>query len=192
VGNKKHRKYRGAIAVLGALAAAAVTAGCGPHTVQAAGTTAANGTGRAAAAPAAKARTGTAITLAGNDSGEQMSVTVVKTISHAKAGDEFTAAPAGDRLYAVQFRLHDTGTTAYSDSPSNGAAVTDASGQSYQAGIADTAKGCQAFPDSENIAAGSSGLGCIVFEVPKGAKITGVQFTLDSGMGPQTGQWDVG
>jgi hypothetical protein len=30
-----------------------------------------------------------------------------------------------------------------------------------------------------------------VFEVPEKAKITAAQFTLDSGMGPQTGQWDV-
>ena len=45
---------------------------------------------------------------------------------------------------------------------------------------------------SENIAPGASGLGCVVFEVPQSAKITEVQFTLDSGMGPQTGQWNVG
>jgi Domain of unknown function (DUF4352) len=193
VGNQEHGPgYRGTIAVLGAVAAAAVTAGCGPHTVQAAGTNAAAaGSGKTAAAPS-KARTGTAITLSGNDSGEQVSVTAVKTIGTAKPGDELTSAPAGDRLYAVQFRLRDTGTAAYSDSPSNGAAVTDSKGQSYQAGIADTASGCQAFPASENIAPGSSGLGCIVFEVPEKAKITVVQFTLDSGMGPQTGQWDVG
>jgi len=48
------------------------------------------------------------------------------------------------------------------------------------------------FPATENIAPGATGLGCIVFEVPEKAKITGVQYTLESGMGPQTGQWDVG
>ena len=92
----------------------------------------------------------------------------------------------------MQFRLRDTGSAAYSDSPSNGAAVVDSSGQSYQAALADTVSGCATFPGTENIAPGASGLGCIVFEVPKAAKITGVQFTLDSGFGPQTGQWDVG
>jgi hypothetical protein len=80
---------------------------------------------------------------------------------------------------------------AYSDAPSNGAEVTDSSGQSYESSLDDTVSGCQDFPATENIAPGSSGLGCIVFEVPKAAKITQVQFTLDSGMGPQTGQWDV-
>ena len=74
----------------------------------------------------------------------------------------------------------------------NGAAVVDSSGQSYQSALADTAAGCTSFPGTENIAPGSSGLGCIVFEVPKAAKIVSVQFTLDSGMGPETGQWNVG
>ena len=138
------------------------------------------------------AKIGSVITLSGNDSGEQMAVTVTKVISSASPGDEITAAPAGDRLYAVQFRLHDTGSAAYSDSPSNGAEVVDSAGQSYQASITDTAAGCTTFPASENIAPGSSGLGCIVFEVPNAAKVTAVQFTLDSGMGPQTGQWSVG
>ena len=150
----------------------------------------AGSTGHAAAL--STARTGSAITLSGNSSGEQMAVTVTRVIGHASPSDEFTSAPAGDRLYAVQFRLRDSGSAAYSDSPSNGAAVTDSSGQSYQAAIGDDVRDCTLFPAVVNIAAGSSGLGCIVFEVPEKAKITGVQFTLDSGMGPQTGQWNVG
>lgn len=134
---------------------------------------------------------GSAITLSGNSSGEQVAVTVTKVVNSAQPSDEFNTAPAGDRLYAVQFRLRDSGSAAYSDSPSNGAAVVDSAGQSYQSGF-ETVAGCQSFPGSENIASGASGLGCIVFEVPESAKITEVQFTLDSGFGPQTGQWNVG
>jgi Domain of unknown function (DUF4352) len=168
-----------------------VAASAGHHTVNTGNSAApATGTGAGHAKTASKARIGSAITLTGNDSGEQVTVTVTKVITDAKPGDEFTSAPAGDRLYAVQFRLADTGGAAYSDAPSNGAAVTDSAGQSYQAALTDTAAGCQAFATPENIAPGSSGLGCIVFEVPKAAKITQVQFTLDSGMGPQTGQWN--
>jgi hypothetical protein len=135
---------------------------------------------------------GSAITLAGNSSGEQMAVTVTRVITTAQPGDEFSSAPAGDRLYAVQFRLADTGSAAYSDAPSNGAAVVDSVGQSYNASLADNAAGCAPFSSPENIAPSSSGLGCIVFEVPKSVKITRAQFTLDSGMGPDTGQWNVG
>ncbi len=160
------------------------------HSVQTVGNRA--GTSDQGASEQKTAAIGTAITLSGNGDGEQMSVTVTKVISSAQSGDEFASAPAGDRLYAVQFRLRDTGSAAYSDAPSNGATVVDSKGQSYQAGIADTAAGCTSFPASENIAPGSSGLGCIVFEVPEKAKITQTQFTLDSGMGPQTGQWNVG
>jgi hypothetical protein len=184
------RNVIGGIAGLGvAIIVIAVAANSG-HSVQTAGSTA--GTGAQGSSTQKTAGIGSAITLAGNSSGEQMSVTVTKVISDAQPGDEFTSAPAGDRLYAVQFRLTDTGSAAYSDAPSNGAAVTDSTGQSYQSAIADTAAGCTSFPGSENIAPGSSGLGCIVFEVPTSAKITQVQFTLDSGMGPDTGQWDVG
>ena len=171
--------------------------GSGNHTLSSTSSstpaTSATGTTRDRAAPAkaAPARIGSAIALNGNSSGEQMTVTVVKVFRHAQPASGFDAPESGNRLYAVQFRLGDTGTAAYSDAPSNGAAVVDAAGQSYQASITANVSECQSFPGTENIAAGSSGLGCIVFEVPAKAKITKVQFTIDSGMGPQTGQWDV-
>jgi hypothetical protein len=148
--------------------------------------------GTAGASTQTTARMGSAITLSGNGSGEQMAVTVTEVIARAQPNDDPTSTSAGARLYAVQFRLHDTGSAAYSDAPSNGAVATDSLGQSYGAVITDTAAGCPSFPATESIAPGSSGLGCIVFEVPKAAKITQVQFTLDSGMGPDTGRWNVG
>jgi hypothetical protein len=137
-----------------------------------------------------QATVGTTITLTGNSSGERMGVTVTKVIDNASPTDSFDAAPAGDRLFTVQFRLSDTGSASYSDAPSNGSVVIDTSGQSYQPGF-ETVDGCQAFASPENIAPGSSGLGCITFEVPKATKIVSVQFTLDSGMAPDTGQWSV-
>lgn len=150
------------------------------------------GSTTAAAGGATKtARAGSAITLSGNSGGEQTAVTVTKVIATAQPADELSAAAAGNRLYAVQFRLRDTGRTAYSDAPSNGATVVDSTGQSYNSSL-DDAAGCPSFATPENIAAGASGLGCVVFEVPKSATITAVQFTLDSGTGPDTGQWTVG
>jgi hypothetical protein len=178
----------GGLAVLVIIIAAVAAAG-GGHSVQTSGSTA----GGAAPKAAAKAAgIGSAITLTGNGGGEQVGVTVTKVITTAQPADGFSAASAGHRLYAVQFRLSNTGSAAYSDAPSNGAAVTDSAGQSYNAQLAGNAAGCPAFSAPENIAAGATGLGCITFEVPEAAKITKVQFTLDSGMGPQTGQWSVG
>jgi hypothetical protein len=161
------------------------------HGLTTAGTTSsASAKASAAARKSAPAGIGSAIVLAGNGSGEQMTVTVTKVWAHAEPASQFDTADAGDRLYAVQFRLADTGSAAYSDAPSNGAVVVDSAGQSYQSAL-DNAAECDSFPGTENIAVGASGLGCIVFEVPVKAKITAVQFTLDSGMGPQTGQWNI-
>lgn len=148
--------------------------------------------GSAGAIRETTARVGSAITLSGSASGQQMAVTVTKVIARAQPGDERTSASSGARLYAVQFRLRDTGSAGYSDAPSDGAVVTDSLGQSYGAVAADAAAGCPSFPAAESIASGSSGLGCIVFEVPKAATITDVQFTLDSGLGPDTGRWNIG
>jgi hypothetical protein len=133
---------------------------------------------------------GSAVVLTGIDQTEKMAVTAVAVFSHPKAASYLDAADKGDRLYAVQFRLHNTGSTAYSDAPMLDATVVNAAGKSYKSTFADVA-GCASFPASVNIAAGQSSLGCAVFEVPKNARITSVQFTLDAGLGPQTGQWKI-
>jgi Domain of unknown function (DUF4352) len=193
---KRHRVRKvilgaGGLIVAIIVVAAIASAGSPDHTVT---------TGQAAASPSVSAsktakpgvaaKVGSTITLAGIDSGERMAVTVTKIYRHAQPASSFDDPDTGDRLVAVQFRLADAGSAAYSDSPSNGAEVVDASGQSYQSAI-ENAANCPSFPGTENIAPGASGLGCIVFEVPQAAVITEVQFTLDSGMGPQTGQWNV-
>jgi hypothetical protein len=145
-------------------------------------------TAKAAAKPAA-AKVGDTIALSGFE-GEKADVTVVKVVDRPKGADEFTEPESGKRFYAVQFRIKDTGGKAYSDSPSNGAKVVDSAGQSYEADFSDTKAGAS-FPSAVNIASGSSGLGYITFQVPTGAKITQIQFGLDSGMADQTGQWNV-
>jgi Domain of unknown function (DUF4352) len=184
------------LVALGAVTVALASACGASHTVKTEGdtgmttaTTAARTT--TSKTPVSEAKVGTRIALAGNDNGEKMTVTVTKVVPTARGANEFETPSGGHRFYAVQFRLINTGTAAYSDSPSNGAAVVDSKGQSYDSTFGEV-RGCHAFPAQENIAPGNSGLGCVVFEVPKGAKIKGVQFTLDSGFGPDTGQWSVG
>ena len=44
---------------------------------------------------------------------------------------------------------------------------------------------------SVKIAPGDKRVGYISFEVPDGTKLTQFQFTLDSGFGPDTGQWEL-
>lgn len=171
------------------IVAAVVASGGRTPTVSTSPTT--SGTGQGAATPAAAvAHVGSTIDLAGNSPGEKMAVTAVQVFPRAQGSDQFNTPNPGNRFYAVQFRLTDNGSIAYSDSPSNGAEVVDSTGQSYQSDLSTVAE-CQSFPGTENIATGSTGLGCIVFQVPRQAKITEIQFTLDSGFANQTGQWKV-
>jgi hypothetical protein len=149
-----------------------------------------------AASTPAKAKTasvahiGSVIDLTGNDRGEKMAVKLVRFLRRVR-GTDFTSAGAGHRLVAAQFRLTDIGSAAYSDAPDNSAVAVDSAGQSYQSNLGSVAD-CQAFGGTENIAPGNSGLGCIVFTVPRHARITMIQFTLDSGFASDTGQWRTG
>ncbi|WP_329582959.1 DUF4352 domain-containing protein [Kitasatospora sp. NBC_01250] len=138
----------------------------------------------------ANAKVGDTIALKGMDKGAAADVTVVKVVDNAPSANDFHPAD-GKRWIAVQFRIKNTGTAAYSDAPDNGAGVLDDKGQSYSAVIADTTAG-PSFPTPANIAPGDSALGFITFEVPADAKIAKTQFGLDSGFADQAGQWNLG
>ncbi|PNG21753.1 hypothetical protein C1J00_12990 [Streptomyces cahuitamycinicus] len=133
---------------------------------------------------------GDSLDLTGLEDGESLAVTVVKVVDPARAENDFSTPDAGKRFVAVQFRLKNTGTAAYSDSPSNGARLVDAQGQSFDPTYEDTAAG-PGFPGSVTAAPGDSVLGFITFEVPVGSRIAKVQFTMSSGFAGDTGQWEV-
>jgi hypothetical protein len=143
---------------------------------------------RVAAPPAHLAATGSVLVLAGHRAGEKMTVSLVKVFSHPRPATSSDAPPTGDRLYAVQFRLDNTGTIAYRGSPPNSAMLVDSHGYSYQSSL-DHVTACRSFPETEKITVGRSVLGCIVFQVPAKARIAKVWFTVASGIGAQSGQW---
>jgi len=132
---------------------------------------------------------GGTLTLAGSDSGLQMAVTLLKVVDPAKAADKYLAPGKGKRYAAFQVRLANVGDLPYNDSPSNGAAVIDTQDQQFSASILDAVE-----PElgSPRIRPGDQRVGYITFEVPKAAKLRAFQFTLDSGFGPETGEWELG
>lgn len=77
----------------------------------------------------------------------------------------------------------------FSDSPTNGAYLIDADGQQFDADI--TSPVGPSFGGSSKIASGDSRTGFITFELPKNAKPATLQFTLDSGFGPETDEWEL-
>ncbi|GAA2405359.1 MULTISPECIES: DUF4352 domain-containing protein [Streptomyces] len=150
---------------------------------------------KAAKKPAAKAsaapevaEAGDTLALKGMEAGSKLDVTVVKVVDNAKSSDEFTAPESGNRWIAVQFRLVNTGSKAYSDSPQNGAQVADDQGQQFQSTFADVTAGPSMSSDV-SLKPGAKALGWVVFEVPKASKMATVQFAMDSGFAEETGEW---
>ena len=127
---------------------------------------------------------GDALTLHSNDEGVEMSVTVTKVIDPAKAPNLF-GPDKGNRFVAIEIRLENAGSAVYSDSPGNGAVVIDTGDHEYDATIG----GLDQELGSTKIGLGDTRVGLIVFEVPEESKLRTFQLTLDSGFGPETGQW---
>ncbi|MFF4321264.1 DUF4352 domain-containing protein [Streptomyces sp. NPDC001568] len=133
---------------------------------------------------------GTTIDLTGARAGESLAVTLVKVVDPAGAKNEYSTPEAGTRFVAVQFRLKNTGTAVYQDSPGNGAKLVDTQGQRFDTSFDDSDAGVS-FPGSITVAPGDTGLGFLTFEVPKASKIAKVQFAMNSGFSANTGQWNV-
>jgi hypothetical protein len=134
------------------------------------------------------AKVGDTIALKGTDDGSKLDVTVVKVADPAKGADEFTTPQSGKRFIGVQFRLVNTGSVAYHDSPSNGAQLADKDGQQFESTFGDISAGPSMSSDVK-LKPGAKALGWIVFEVPKASKVSVVQFGMDSGFAEQTGEW---
>ncbi|WP_432137637.1 DUF4352 domain-containing protein [Streptomyces sp. bgisy154] len=133
------------------------------------------------------AKVGDTIALTGMEGGK-LDVTAVKFVDPAKPGDDFTEPGSGKRFVGVQFQLVNTGTTAYSDSPINGAQIADEQGQQFQPIFADISAG-PSMASEVRLKPGAKALGWITFEVPQDVKLSTVQFAMDSGFADQTGEW---
>ena len=140
--------------------------------------------------PPPTATVGDTIDLTGVETEERLAVTVVKVVDPAQGENQFSSPDSGMRFVAVQFRLKNTGTVVYDDSPSNGARLVDAQSQHFDAAYEDTTAG-PGFPGSVAVAPGDTALGFITFEVPTASKLAKVQFAMNSGFSGNTGQWKV-
>jgi hypothetical protein len=146
--------------------------------------------------PAAKAKAkadqdagiGDTVAVTGLEEGSGLDVTLVKVADNARSGDEYSVPEKGKRWLGLQFRLVNTGTKAYADSPQNGIQVTDADGQQFQTTFADITAG-PSLSSGVRLKPGAKALGWVVVEVPKGVTATTAQFTMDSGMADQSGEW---
>lgn len=134
-------------------------------------------------------RSGRTLSLNGTISGERIRVTFLRFVNNAHSTDTFFGPSAGKRYFAAQFRVTNTGSVQYVDSPANGARVIDTRGKSYRTTfLVGSLRQGKVFDATISLQTGSSALGYLVFEVPKHAKIHEVQFAENSGFG-QVATW---
>src|SRR5262249_6282627 len=133
------------------------------------------------------AKLGDTITLEGIEN--KMAVTVSRVLDPPSVGEFDQPLEKGNRLVAVEMALRNVGDHTYNDSPSNGATLLLKGDRQAQSTIVSGGECASGFAESATIAPGSRRVGCIVFEVPGDAQPVTFQFALDSGFGPQTGEW---
>ncbi|MFJ9899751.1 DUF4352 domain-containing protein [Streptomyces sp. NPDC091280] len=142
-----------------------------------------------ALAPMSDSKVGDTLSLTGTNTGEKLDVTVVKVVDPAGAGP-YDHPSSGKRFVSVQFRLKNTGTAVYKDSPSNGTTVIDKDGQRFSASLNNSTAG-PPFPGSVTVGTGKTALGFITFEVPTASRIVSVQFAMNSGFSDDVGEWQL-
>ncbi|CAL9582949.1 DUF4352 domain-containing protein [Streptomyces sp. enrichment culture] len=143
-----------------------------------------------ALAPGAEGEVGDTLSLKGLQGGEELDVTVTKIVDPTRAEDDFLAPDPDERLVAVQFRLENTGSETYSDSPQNGASVVDQDDQRFKASHVPATAGVE-LPTGLTVRPGGKALGYLTFEVPDGSRIVAVEFAMNSGFAKDVGEWKV-
>jgi len=120
----------------------------------------------------------------------KVQVTLLDVIDPVAVGEFET--PEGDkRIVGIRIAMKNVSETQYDDSPSNGSVLIYGSDEQADATILAEGECSSGFASSAKIAPGARRQGCIPFEVPKGNKPKTFQFTLESGFGPQAGEWSL-
>jgi hypothetical protein len=171
-----------AVASLAALAAA----GCGTT----GGGTQPASARQAATTPATPAEyLGRTFRLAGFSSAESLEVTATRTLADPVAASRTASPASGMRYFAVSLRLTAGATSGFTLSPWQDATVQVA-GHAYDTARAKV-RGCRAFGALVKLAPGQEKSGCLVFQVPAGARVTQVLFALEPGRTADLARWTV-
>lgn len=120
-------------------------------------------------------------------SGQPVSVTLLSLADPAEPENPSLQPEEGKRFVAAEFRLENTGSEPYDDTPSNGVAVIGTTDAEWSANLFDPV---QPGFGSLTVAPGESRTAWITFEVPADANLKAVRFATDSGFGSDT-EWSL-
>ena len=118
-----------------------------------------------------------------------LAVTLNQVIDPASGADQYTTADAGNRFVAVDVKIVNNGTAAFSDDANSDVTLIGTDNQSYTADFDDVSE-CTNFNSGQyTLAPGESTTGCVVFQVPDAVNTAKVQFQTQSGLSQSTGEW---
>ncbi|MEU9087201.1 hypothetical protein [Streptomyces sp. NPDC048357] len=144
---------------------------------------------------AAPGGSGETISLAGNEPGQRLDVTLTQVVDPASPTPGTPAEAEADtdgpdRLLAVRFRLENSGTAVYRDSPAPAAHLLDTTGRRFTGLNVPTTAGAS-FPDTITLDPGGTAEGFVTFRLPEDADPAAVQFALNAGLADDVGQWSL-
>ncbi len=136
----------------------------------------------------AKAGMGDTLSIAGAETNLEVTLSGSKRVKAVKSyGMEMSPA-----AYGVKLTIKNVGDVLYEDSVLNCAVLIDAKDQSHDAYIGMVSKSgspMSGLLDNVKIAPGDKRSGWLFYEMTPKEKPRKLQFTADSGFGPQVGEW---
>lgn len=105
-------------------------------------------------------------------------VIAVRVLDPAAGSDEFETADPGKRLIGVKFRI--TGDSGYShENANNDAVILGDDGQVYDADFSSLAAGTNFSSGDFGVTAGQTQVGWVTFQLPRGVRVSSVQWQPD-------------
>jgi uncharacterized lipoprotein YajG len=137
-----------------------------------------------------KAVVGDTLSIAGNEA--KLEVTLLKT----KRGPAVKAygTQMSPAAFAVMLRIKNTGTKVYDDSVSNCAVLVDVKDQTHNAEFSMMDKSGNLIAgmlESVKISSGDQRSGWVFFAMKPSQKPRTLQYTAESGFGPEVGEWSL-
>lgn len=138
------------------------------------------------------AHVGATLSLSGSN-GAQASVTLNQVINPATGSNgpptDDQGNPNGDAYVATLLTIKNTGSGAIQGDANSDATLIGSNNQSYTADFDDVNE-CTNFSNgSYQLGAGESATGCVVFVLPPGVTPAKLQYSPDSGIGGNFGEW---
>jgi len=111
-----------------------------------------------------------------DSSGTKLGVTVEKVIDPASGANKYSKPAAGKHFIGVQLRVHNTATATYQNNAHNETTIVLSNGKTRDAAYKPIG-GCGNFDNGQiKLASGTSGTGCVTFQVPNGDKVATVRY----------------